>query len=220
MQKRSAAIAGGSGLIGRFCLDGLLAEDGYSRVTALVRRPIEIAHPKLVQQIANFDHLDSPCDLAEGVAFCALGTTIRKAGSQEAFRRVDFDYGVNFAEWAKARGATRFVLVSSVGAAAGSSTFYLRVKGELEERINGMGFDRVVVLRPSVLLGERNEVRTGEKLGIAMGKAVSGALLGGLSKYRPVEAHDVAKAMVRAGLQQGAGLVVWHWKEIAAAAGL
>jgi uncharacterized protein YbjT (DUF2867 family) len=220
MRRRSAAIAGAGGLVGGFCLEALLAEDAYSRITALVRRPVEVAHSKLIQRIVNFDRMLPPGDLAEGVAFCALGTTIRKAGGQEAFRSVDFDYAVNFADWAKQAGASRFVLVSSVDAASRSGNFYLRVKGELEDRINGMGFDAVHIMRPSFLMGARAERRLGERLGIAAFRAIRFALIGGLSRYRPVEACAVGRAMVRAGLQDAVGSHVWHWKEIVDAGGL
>ncbi|MBL8233585.1 MAG: NAD(P)H-binding protein [Bryobacterales bacterium] len=214
MRRRCAVIAGASGLVGRSCLDALLASDHYSSVVALLRRPLDIVSPKLVQRVVSFDRIEPAAELPEGVAFCALGTTIRKAGSQEAFRKVDFEYAVNFAKWARQGGASRFVLVSSVDASSKSSNFYLRVKGEVEDAVRGLGFETVHILRPSFLLGDRGEERLGERMGIAAAKAMQFALLGGLRRYRPVEASAVAAAMSRAGLREETGVHIWRWQEI------
>lgn len=214
MQRRCAIIAGSSGLVGGFCLNALLADPAFSRVTALVRRPLPKAHDKLRQQVADFDNLSQLEDLSEGVVFCALGTTIRKAGSQAAFRHVDFDYPLRLAELARKAGATSFVLVSSVDAAPKSSTFYLRVKGELEERIGALGYPALHIFRPSVLLGDRDEQRTGEKVGIAIAKVLQFLLIDGLSRYRPIEAADVGRAMPRAVAREKPGRHIYHWKDI------
>src|SRR5438105_411417 len=133
---KSALIAGGTGLVGSHCLRFLLSSPEYASVAALVRRSTGITHPKLHEQIINFDGFVnlSPCD----DVFCALGTTIRKAGSQSAFRRVDFAYPLRLAERSLMAGARQFVLVSSVGANSGSGNFYLRTKGELEEALRGL----------------------------------------------------------------------------------
>jgi uncharacterized protein YbjT (DUF2867 family) len=128
--------------------------------------------------------------------YACLGTTIKKAGSQDAFRKVDHDYTLAVANMAKAAGVTRFAVVSSVGASARSSNFYLRVKGETDDALEKIGFAGLVIARPSVLVGNREEHRPGEKVGIAVTKAFSFAMVGGLKKFRPIEARRVAAAMV------------------------
>src|SRR5262249_33970699 len=141
MNSKSALLLGASGLVGGFCLPALLAEPGYSRIVLLNRRKLPLEpHSRLEQKIVNFENL-VPADFS-GIddVFCALGTTIRKAGSQEAFRRVDLEYPLAAAQCARAAGAGQFVLCSSVGADAKANNFYLRTKGELEEAISKLGF--------------------------------------------------------------------------------
>jgi len=130
--------------------------------------------------------------------YCALGTTIKVAGSEDAFRRVDFEYPRMFAERAAAAGQVRFMLVSSVGASAQSGTFYLRVKGELEEAVRAMRLQEVHIFRPSVLTGDRTERRPGERIGIAIATGLSFVMRGPLRKYHPIPAATVAAAMVAA----------------------
>ena len=132
--------------------------------------------------------------------YCCLGTTIKSAGSQSAFRRVDFEYVHVAAQLARAQRASGFVWVSSIGADAKSSNFYLRVKGELENAIMTMPqLNHAAAVRPSLLVGEREESRFGEQLGIALGSVIAPLMIGGLRKYRPIQAADVAQQMI--GLQ-------------------
>ena len=156
---RKTLITGASGLVGGHALRLLLADPGCSQVASLGRRTLELKDPKLRQAVVDFDKLElaGPFDFDE--AFCCLGTTIRKAGSQEAFRKIDFEATLAFARLAKRSGATRFYLVSSTGADARSRVFYSRVKGEIEAALHAVGFDTLVILRPSLLLGERSESR-------------------------------------------------------------
>jgi uncharacterized protein YbjT (DUF2867 family) len=203
MAKSSCAIAGASGLVGSHLLTLLLRE--FDLVAAVTRRPLAVSAPNL-RQVAFGDPLP-----AIDAAFCCLGTTIKKAGSEEAFRRVDFEAVVAFAKAARAAGASRFALVSSVGASAASSNFYLRVKGETEHAVSRIGFEHVLILRPSFLLGDRAEQRPGEKLGIAISKATAFLLLGPLRKYRPVHAERVAAAMLR---NSGTGVRVLEYDNI------
>jgi uncharacterized protein YbjT (DUF2867 family) len=128
--------------------------------------------------------------------FCCLGTTIKAAGSQEAFRKVDFSYVVDAADTAHRNGASRFFVVSSIGASTRSSSFYLRVKGEMEETIARIPYASVGILRPSLLLGERKEHRLGERIGAIGMKVASFAMLGPLRKLRPINAADVAAGML------------------------
>lgn len=209
-------IAGATGLVGRLCLHVLLENNVYSRVIALSRRPIAISDPKLEQEILTFDHLSTHAARLCDAAYCTLGTTIRKAGSQGAFRRVDHDYVERFAVWARAGGAQSFALVSSVGADAASRHFYLRTKGEAERSVARVGFRDIHLFRPGILVGERQESRFGEAVGIAVSRALQFLMVGGLRKYRPIAAADVARAMVRATAMPDPDTHVYHYPEIIA----
>ena len=192
-----AVLAGGTGLVGGECLRLLLEEPRYQRVLALTRRPLTVHH-KLAQTAADFPDLAglSP-EIAGGDVFCCLGTTIGKAGSPEAFRRVDRDFPVALARKCAALGARRFLLVSSLGADPDSRLLYSRVKGECERDVAALPFEAVVLLRPALLLGRRAESRPAEAFAQAVLPALSSALVGPLRRYRPVEASAVARAMLR-----------------------
>lgn len=211
---RIAVVAGASGLVGGHCLNALLASPCYQRVISVARHASATEHPKLVQQVVNFDRLAALPPLEGADVFCALGTTIRKAGSQEAFRRVDYEYPLRLAVRAREAGASRFVLVSSVGADEKSKNFYLRVKGELEKAIAGAGFSSVLILRPSILLGSRVEFRLGERIGQAAARAGQFLLAGSWRRYRAVPASEVGCAMVEAAQSGAVGTHIYEWAEI------
>jgi len=194
---RTTLIAGASGLIGAHLLNRLLAHQSYARVEILVRRALPISHAKLIQRVVDFDRLNAEAAAVDTV-FCCLGTTIKQARSQAAFRRVDHDYPLTLAERAKAAGVQRFLMVSALGADAHSSLFYSRVKGETERDIAALGLPKVLFMRPSLLLGERRDGRVGEKLAAVLGRAFAPLLIGALRKYRPIAADDVAAAMIYA----------------------
>ena len=196
---RTALIAGASGLVGRYLLDQLLGSPDYARVVAVVRRPLDVEHPRLVEVIARFEALEQLSEPLRGDdAFCCLGTTMRRAGSREAFQAVDQGAVLAFAWAAQRGGARRFALVSSMGADPASRFFYARIKGETERALQVMGFAALDLFRPSLLLGPRPEYRFGERLGAA-GLALSRPLLvGPWRKYRAIHAATVARAMVRA----------------------
>lgn len=216
--EESALLAGATGLVGGHCLRLLLEQGYHARVVALVRRRLDLTHPRLEQRVVDFERLEGEEPIAAADVFCALGTTLHKAGSQEAFRKVDHSYAKAVAELAVKGGGERFVLVSSVGADPGAGSFYLRVKGELERDVNAMPFEAVHALRPSFLLGDRGERRVGEAIGVALARGVRGALLGGLRKYRPIEASVVAAAMIGAARRGAPGRHVHHFDEIHALA--
>ena len=192
-ESRAALLVGATGLIGSFLLQRLLASARYARVTAWVRRDIGKTHPKLKVEIADFERLQERRVDAEDV-FCCLGTTIRQAGSQAAFRRVDYDYPVALAMAAAGGGARRLLVVSALGANPDSRVFYNRVKGEMEVAVRAAGVPRTVFVRPSLLSGPRAEPRLGERVGLVVGN-ILGPLLG---KYRPIHADIVAAAMLKA----------------------
>ncbi len=151
------------------------------------------APPKVTGQVIEFERLDRwEPPFGVDTAFCALGTTIRRAGSQAAFRRVDHDYPIAFAKRAKRLGVSTFLLVSAVGARADSRVFYNRVKGEVEDAIRAIGFERVIIARPSVLVGDRAEVRPAELIGIWLGRLLP-------IRYRGVPATRVAAALLDRG---------------------
>lgn len=195
---RRALVLGGTGLVGSRCVAHLAESSAYGSVTCLVRRPGIAARGKLHERVVDFSALE-PDDIAPvDDVFCAIGTTMKKAGSREAFRRVDFELPLRVAELAVSVGAKRLALVSSVGADAGSSNFYLRTKGELEDVLAKLPFAALHILRPSLLLGDRDESRPGEAIASVISRATRGLLVRGLRKYRPIDADQVARAMVAA----------------------
>jgi uncharacterized protein YbjT (DUF2867 family) len=209
---RRVLLVGATGLVGQAALRQLLNDDTVSAVRALVRRPLspaaltDVAAPnaglaKLEVCVADFERLSQhPSWFEVDTVCCALGTTIKVAGSQAAFRRVDFDYPLEVARLARAQGARQFLLVSALGADARSRVFYSRVKGELEEAVRQLGFPHVSVARPSVLMGHRAEVRPGEWLALKFGWLFPAA-------YRPVPAERVAAGLLASARADQPG---WH----------
>jgi uncharacterized protein YbjT (DUF2867 family) len=207
-----AVIAGASGLVGQECLRLLIPR--YDSVISLVRKPSGREHLRLTERRIDFDRLDT-IEIPHGAhVYSALGSTIKKAGSEAAFRRVDFDYPKMLAGRAAAAGEARFVLVSSVGANKESGNFYLRVKGELEEAIAAMPLEAALFFRPSVLIGDREEKRRGEAAGAAVARVLSFALIGPLRKYRAIAGGTVAEGMVSAANSDVRGVQVYHYDEI------
>ncbi|WNG49780.1 oxidoreductase [Archangium minus] len=192
-QTRTAVVTGASGLVGGFLLGALLEDERYREVHSLGRRPLPKQHPKLVQHTVDFARLADEALPATQDAFCCLGTTIKKAGSQEAFRAVDHDAVLAFAKAAKRAGAQRFLVVTALGSNPRSRVFYNRVKGEVEEALKTVGFESLVILQPSLLLGERAERRPGEHAAIIASRVLA-PLLRPLAS-RPIEARTVARAM-------------------------
>lgn len=216
---RDALIAGATGLVGRHCLDALLASPLYGHIIALVRRPLARRDPRLAERVIDFNqiaHLD-PVQATD--AFCALGTTIATAGSREAFAAVDLEHVTAFARFARRGGARRFVLVSSVGANPDASNFYLRVKGQAERAVAASGFDQLDILRPGLLLGTRSESRRGEAVAQRVMPAVAFLLMGRLRKYRPIPAEIVGAAMVGTAIAEHSGVRVLDYELIRSMAG-
>ncbi|WP_297791445.1 NAD-dependent epimerase/dehydratase family protein [uncultured Marinobacter sp.] len=190
-------VLGATGFTGSMVVDGLLPRDEVASVVTPVRREADRQHPKLVQREVNFDRLDEYADLFEvDVIVCCLGTTIRKAGSQQVFRKVDYGYPLKAAELGRSRGTRAFVLMSAIASSSSSNVFYNRVKGELEDSVSGLGYPFLSIYRPSLLLGDREEHRTAEALGMKAMPLLNRAMIGPLEKYRGIEADTVARAMV------------------------
>lgn len=216
---RVAVIAGASGLVGSALLTQLLEAPEYERVVALVRRPLPLSHPRLEQRVVDFDQLarlDLPMPGAD--VFCSLGTTIKQAGSQAAFRKVDFEYPLALARLAKAGQARGYYLVSSMGANAQSRIFYSRVKGEVEQAIHALDLRALGIFRPSLLLGERAKARPGEAVAAVVMKAVGPVMAGPLARYRAIEGRTVAAGMLAAARQGTAGVRTYQSDEIQALA--
>jgi uncharacterized protein YbjT (DUF2867 family) len=216
MAERTAILAGATGLVGSLCLKQLLDDPSYSRVVTVSRRPVSESHPKLIQKTLDFDQLNQLPPIAVNDAFCALGTTNAKAGSREAYRKIDFGYSKAFAEYALGGGTRQFALVSSVGANVRSRTFYLRTKSELEEVVTAMPFHSLHIFQPSFLMGSRTEQRAGEGIGLALAKVLQFAFVGGSSKYRPIPASLVAAAMIAAVKRAAPGCHIYLYNDMQA----
>lgn len=193
---KTALVIGSTGLIGSQLVDILLKSEHYQKVIIFVKRESGKSHPKLEQHIINFDAPETYQHLVKGDdLFCTIGTTIKKAGSQSAFRKLDYEYPIAFSKIAKTNNIKQFLIVSSLGANKDSNNFYLKTKGEMEAELAKANFETTVIVRPSLLLGQRSEFRLGEKIGAFFSKGFSFLLLGGLKKYRPIESSTVARAL-------------------------
>ena len=195
-------VLGSTGLIGKHLLNYLGEKD--LSVIAITRRPIEDIPKNASPMIIDFDEFLDQGHLphCEHIYIC-LGTTIKKAGSQESFKKVDLDYCLGFAKKARESGATTISLVTSVGANADSKNFYLKTKGKLENEIKAMGFDSVNIFQPGLLLGNRDEIRPLEFLGQYGSFLLNMVLFGSLKKYRSIEASKVANAMANSTKNNG-----------------
>lgn len=220
-EQRVALLAGASGFVGNLALDMLLDAPDISRVFAISRRPLGREHPRLANRIVQFEQIESQLKgLACHFALCALGTTIRQAGSEEAFRQIDVDTVLAFARTAKAAQARRFVVVSSVGADSKSKNFYLRVKGEMEEALTGIGFQSLDILQPSALLGWRGELRPLDLTASLLMPLVNPFLLGKREPFRGIPARTVAAAMLGATRSGRRGVQRYTYSGIKALSGI
>jgi len=198
MPETNALICGASGAIGNAVLKLLLEDPAYSKVLAWVRHELPIQNPKLSQVEIDFDAIaEQTAPFPVHHVFCTLGTTMKKAGSKDNFRKVDFEYVRDLAHWAADNSAEKFLVVSAIGASAGSKVFYSRTKGEMEEAVKDMQIPGTIIFRPSMLVGgKRSEFRFGEVIGGFFLTLFWPFLLGGLSKYRAIRPKTVASAMV------------------------
>jgi uncharacterized protein YbjT (DUF2867 family) len=206
----NALLLGATGLVGREILRLLVASPACARVVVLSRRPLapESLTPKVDVRVVDFDRLEAAAPLPPlDTVFCALGTTMRLAGSRERFRQVDYGYPLAVARLALERGARHFALVSALGANPRSRVFYNRVKGELEEAVAALGYGGVTIVRPSLLIGEREEYRRGERVMARLGFLVP-------RRYKPVRADAVARVLVEAAVADRGGVVVVESGEI------
>ncbi|UCD83246.1 MAG: oxidoreductase, partial [Deltaproteobacteria bacterium] len=174
MNTRSALLVGASGLTGGHCLRFLLESDLYDKVTVLGRTPLSLEHIKLQQHAIDFDNLEKHSGLITATdIFCCLGTTMKQAGSKDAFYRVDCTYPSEIARIAVGNGSERYLIVTAIGANSKSLFFYNRVKGDVENSVSKLPFRGIYIFRPSILLGNRKESRRGEEIGMSLSKIVS-----------------------------------------------
>lgn len=194
MPQRKALLLGATGLTGSFLLEELLQSELYSEVTVYVRKPLDQKHPKLKEQLVDFNTIQTWVEADD--IFCCLGATIKTVKTKEAFTKVDLIAPLQIAKLQLAAGSKRFLVMSAAGADANSKVFYNKVKGQLEAGLKKMNYSSLYIFQPSFILGERKEKRTMEQIGIAIAKFVSPILKGKFKKYLPVEASAIAKSML------------------------
>lgn len=196
MQNKKAIIAGATGLVGKFVLSYLLHDKDYSEIIVISRQVFPIKDAKIKNIVCNFEDLEKYSnELIADDVFCCLGTTINVAGSKENFKKIDLYYPIKLANITHKNGATKFLIISAMGANKSSSIFYNQVKGELEETLKGIGFKGLYIFRPSLLLGMRKDFRIGERFAILTSKIWSPILSIFAKQYKPIDAMVVAYAM-------------------------
>ena len=201
MPLKTATVIGATGLIGGHLVEQLQADETFANIRVIVRRPVRFSQRKVEVKLVNFADPESFKLAMEGsdVVFCAVGTTQAKVkGNKEAYRKVDYDIPVNAARFCAETRCPQFLLVSSVGADSRSNNFYLKLKGEVEDAVQQQPIKSITIFRPSLLLGNRQESRPGEKIAQVVMPVFSFFLIGKLRKYKPVQARDVAAAMINA----------------------
>jgi uncharacterized protein YbjT (DUF2867 family) len=198
---RTALIAGATGLVGGELVKKLIESEEYGSVHIIVRRTLGVSHPKLQEHIIDFENLeefDPKCHIDD--FYCTLGTTIKKAGGKDAFRKVDFDYVIYFAKLARKLNCQCFCVVSAMGANPKSAFFYNRVKGEMERALKNSNLKKLVIIRPSLITGDRKEKRFGESFAKSLMKIIDPIIP---LKYRSVSAKKIANAMYRMTQTEG-----------------
>ncbi|MCO1604157.1 NAD-dependent epimerase/dehydratase family protein [Desulfosporosinus nitroreducens] len=216
MLGKSALLVGASGLVGGELLTYLLNGKEYSKVLIFVRKTLGIKHPKLEERLIKFEDLAGYKDYFEvNDVFCCLGTTIKKARSQEAFKKVDLEYPLEIARLAKEMKAEKFLVISSMGANPKSSVFYSRIKGLLEQELKDISIKSLHIFRPSLLLGARREFRFSESASAFITKGISFIFVGSLKKYKPINAKTVAAGMYKAAQSETVGIHTYLSNEIA-----
>ena len=194
---KKALLFGPTGAVGREVLDLLLSDHRYERITVFSRKVIPIEHPKLTVILDSLTSLDSLTEKITGDdLFCCIGTTSRKAGSKEAFRKVDLEIPVNLARIAGVNKVEGFIVISSIGAGKPGRGFYLDVKTEMEDKVIQNNIPRLAIVRPSLLLAKRDEFRFGEAAGILLNTLTGWLMVGNLKKYKGIDVRDVARAMI------------------------
>lgn len=193
---KTALIAGATGLVGGHLLKLLLDSQYYKKVTVLTRRSLNLSNEKVCELIINFDELEKHQSLLHAdQVFCCLGSTMKKAGSKQQFTKIDHDYPLNLARLTKHHGSNDFMLISAIDANPDSLFLYNKIKGQTERDIKKLGFNTFHIIRPSLIIGERQEKRPLEEITGKMSMVLNKLLFGQLKKYRSIHAEQIAKAM-------------------------
>ena len=217
MREKIATIIGATGMIGNYLFEALLKDDYFNTVRIVVRHPYQKINPKMEVKLVDFNDAESFKLALEGsnTIFCCIGTTQKKVnGDNSLYRKIDFDIPLKAARFGKEIGCEKFVIITSVGANSHSSTFYLKLKGELENAIHSMGLDTVHIMQPSMLLGDRKEQRTGEGLLQGSTKLMSGLFFGSMRKYKAIHGKTVAAAMLNAAKKDDKGFFRYTFDKI------
>lgn len=211
-QGKTAIVVGATGLVGSHILQLLLSDERYSKVLVFHRRKTGVSHPKLKEHVIRFDELNIWRHMVTGdELYSALGTTIKKAGSETAQWKIDYDHQLDIAKAATSNGLSHYALVSSLGASKKSKNFYLNMKGRLDKEVQKIGFKKVLIVRPSFLKGNREESRLLEKIGIIAANIFT--VLPPLKKYKPIHAQQVAQAMIN-GLNDPDSKTIYEGDEV------
>ncbi|MGZ8517284.1 MAG: NAD(P)H-binding protein [Chitinophagaceae bacterium] len=217
MREKIATIIGATGMIGNYLLEALLRDDYFSTTRIIVRRPYQKTDPKMEVKLVDFNDAESfKLALEDSHAiFCCIGTTQKNVkGDNALYRKIDFDIPLRAARFGKEIGCEKFVIITSVGANSHSSTFYLRLKGELENAIHLIGLNAVHIMQPSLLLGERKEHRSAEGFLQGSMKLFSGLFIGGMRKYKAIHGKTVAAAMLNAAKKDDKGFFRYTYDDI------
>ncbi|MBW3112835.1 oxidoreductase [Bacillus sp. MCCB 382] len=210
MMSKVALVAGATGLVGSHLTDILLKSPEYTKVISFVRRASGLEHEKLDERVISFDGMKLLPHEEVNDVFCCLGTTIKKAKTKEAFMKVDYEYPIQLGKIGKEHGATKYLVISSMGASPGSPFFYSQVKGNLEEGLMELHYPSLHIFRPSLLLGERQEFRLGEKAGEIFSRMVRPIMVGRLKRYRSISGKQVAYGMYRTAISSTGEKVTIH----------
>lgn len=206
---KTAIVVGATGAIGKQLLYQLLEHSDYLRVFAITRKPLPIKHHKLTNQVVDFEQLGNTLhSLQADVAYCCLGTTMKQAGSKEAFYQVDYTYVYQVAQQLKQNQVNAFVMVSAMGAHSQSAIFYNKVKGEIEEAVKNLQFESTIIVRPSLLLAKRSEFRLGEWIAQKLMRLLGFLFMGPLKNYKAIPVQTVARAMVNLAQANNKGIFI------------
>jgi uncharacterized protein YbjT (DUF2867 family) len=217
MSTKTAALIGATGMIGTYLLEELIKDPYFATIRVIVRRPFPNNNPKIEVKLVDFDDYESLKLAIDGsdALFCTIGTTQKKVkGDKELYRKIDFAIPAKTAGICKETGCEKFIIVTCVGADSKSGTFYLKLKGEVEDAIIQSGIESVHIMQPSMLLGDRKEKRTVENIMQGVMNVVSVVMIGSLQKYKSIHGKDIAMAMLHASEKDSKGIFRYTYNDM------